>query len=151
MIDTPIETAILECTRRDDENPIKRYDRCEQARALTYFERVEHRLERLGYFNGSSKNGKDTGFVYFIITGTEECPQQVKIGFTRGEPYSRLKALQTGCPFPLTLYGFVLANEATEKRLHFTLAGDRLSGEWFEFTHSVAGCVHSTLLAEIIE
>ena len=76
--------------------------------------------------------GPDTGWVYFITLG--EPPIWVKIGFTKWEPASRMASLQTGCPYPMSLLGFVPGARGLERDLHDVLRNDRRQGEWFEFT-----------------
>lgn len=77
--------------------------------------------------------GEATGFVYFITIGSPY-PTHVKIGFTRKSPLARLAGLQTGCPFKMTLLGFIFGTEAYERELHDVLRDERLEGEWFEFS-----------------
>lgn len=68
------------------------------------------------------------GFIYFIGCGPLEA---VKIGFTKAHPNVRLKALQTGCPSPLTLLAFVPGRADEEAKLHATFEPLRIQGEWF--------------------
>lgn len=76
--------------------------------------------------------GPVTGSVYFITIG-EPYPTHVKIGFTRGNPRQRLKDLQTGCPFPLSMHGHVPGCMDMEAELHRVLHEYRCMGEWFAF------------------
>ena len=77
--------------------------------------------------------GRATGFVYFATIGMER-PTHVKVGFTAGDPWKRVAALQTGCPFPLALVHVIPGNPELETALHYSLHEDRVSGEWFELT-----------------
>jgi hypothetical protein len=57
-----------------------------------------------------------------------------KIGFTAGVVFDRIKALQTGCPFPLSIHSVIESDAAQslERLLHKELAPARVSGEWFD-------------------
>jgi hypothetical protein len=68
-------------------------------------------------------------YVYFIAC-TETL--RVKIGFTSGSPYVRLKALQTGAPADLVLMACVPGTVETEQHYHRKYAAQRVRGEWFE-------------------
>ncbi len=73
------------------------------------------------------------GQVYFIIAlGREK--SLVKIGFTNGNPVSRLKALQTGSPSELMLIATITGGVDLERALHATFAVVHERGEWFHFT-----------------
>lgn len=65
--------------------------------------------------------------VYFISDGTA-----VKVGTTRRDIESRLRALQTGNPRTLRLLAAIPGGEVVEKRIHTALDAHRLSGEWFD-------------------
>ena len=69
-----------------------------------------------------------TGFIYFIralVSG------RTKIGFTTGDPYARLAALQTGNHEELKLFATLIGTERLERRLHDRFAALRENGEWF--------------------
>lgn len=55
----------------------------------------------------------------------------VKIGYTSGPVFVRLKEMQTGSPVPLTVLGVVDGDVRAERRLHARFATSRLHGEWF--------------------
>lgn len=74
------------------------------------------------------------GFVYFIACDPLDA---VKIGYTRGDPAGRLRALQTGCPSPLRLIDFAPSNEDEERRLHRAFAPLHIHGEWFRHDHKL--------------
>lgn len=69
------------------------------------------------------------GYVYFIA-----CVEtmRVKIGFTKGNPIARLKALQTGSASTLVLMACHPGSLETERDLHNRFAAHRVHGEWFE-------------------
>ncbi len=67
--------------------------------------------------------------VYFIGSHAARC---VKIGVTQGMAKSRLRTLQTGCPFRLELFGFAEGDVGLERKLHRTFDPVWLHGEWFE-------------------
>lgn len=73
------------------------------------------------------------GYVYIIKCGEQEI---YKIGITRLNPQSRLAALQTGNPYPLTMLWFspVINAERVEAVLHNLLSHDRMMGEWFKIS-----------------
>jgi Meiotically up-regulated gene 113 len=73
------------------------------------------------------KNTTPRGFVYLIqVDGSE----RVKIGFSLS-PETRLKQLQTGSPFPLSLVGQWPGTPADERRIHRLFADCRSHLEWF--------------------
>lgn len=71
-----------------------------------------------------------SGFVYFI-GASDTSETWIKIGFTAGNVYSRCGALQTGCPFPLSVLAFAPGSPDDEKFLHERFAAFRGYGEWF--------------------
>lgn len=79
-----------------------------------------------------------SGFVYLIGNYDFDL---VKIGYTAKHPSSRLKALQTGCPVPLSILGFMEGDPELEAKLHRTFAPLRLHGEWFRMEGKLVGFV----------
>lgn len=83
------------------------------------------------------------GYVYFIAP--EAClwrpdgneGRRVKIGFTSGEPDSRLRTLRTGSPLTLVLWAYVRGTPELEAALHETFAPLRCHGEWFVADHKL--------------
>lgn len=67
-----------------------------------------------------------TEYVYFLRAG-----EFIKIGKSSGHPGSRIAALQTGCPFPITLAAWEFGGLEREAELHRRFAGLRRHGEWF--------------------
>ncbi|WP_437309943.1 GIY-YIG nuclease family protein [Sorangium sp. So ce388] len=66
--------------------------------------------------------------IYFI----QEAPDgAIKIGYTGGDPFARLSALQTGNSKPLKLLAFAPGSSQHERGLHERFADLRLHGEWF--------------------
>jgi hypothetical protein len=88
--------------------------------------------------------GLGEGFVYFAYIG-ETAPVYIKIGFSRYDPHKRLKNLQTGCPFPIKLLGFVIGRMVQEEELHDVLKDYRIQGEWFDYSDYVERIVRSQL------
>lgn len=74
------------------------------------------------------------GWVYFIGPVDAET---VKIGWTKDDPYRRLKALQTGNGSTLHLYGAIPGTRRDEKALHVSLSHLHLRGEWFAFSEEI--------------
>ena len=85
------------------------------------------------------------GFVYFAVIG-EPYITHVKVGFTTSDPEKRVKSLQTGCPFPIKLLGYVFGSLEREHELHDVFASDRLSGEWFAYSERVAEIIDLQLV-----
>ena len=69
-----------------------------------------------------------SSFVYFLRAG-----EFIKIGRTTDWPHKRISELQTGCPYPITLAGFLDGDAKEESRLHkkFSALRARDGGEWF--------------------
>lgn len=64
----------------------------------------------------------------------------VKIG-TSFDPPSRIKQLQTGCPYPLRMEyisDFHCEAEMVEQMVHYALRERRMCGEWFSISTSEA-------------
>ena len=60
-----------------------------------------------------------------------------KIGFTAGKLAARIKALQTGCPYPINPVAAFHGTETDQKRLHLMYENYRVIGEWFEFVADI--------------
>lgn len=69
-----------------------------------------------------------SGFVYFIRAVDSG---RVKIGFTIGNPWDRLDALQTGNHEPLRLHASIQGSPKKERALHERFHHIRERGEWF--------------------
>lgn len=70
------------------------------------------------------------GKIYFL----ENTRRHIKIGWTGGDVYKRIAALQTGESEPLRLIGWMFGTEDQEKVLHVRFAAYRTYGggeEWF--------------------
>ena len=76
------------------------------------------------------------GRIYYIAATEGEVPR-VKIGFTSGSPYARLRTLQTGSPCPLVLVAVHDGTLEDEKRLHAEFSESRVHGEWFDMTEEL--------------
>ena len=91
-----------------------------------------------------SESNKAGGTIYAIgAVGTS----LVKIGSTRSSVTRRLRALQTGQPFPLQLLATVPVGsdvQRIEKQVHAFLEAARRRGEWFDFP------MNSTMLEKLI-
>ena len=66
-----------------------------------------------------------------------EDTKRYKIGTTKNGVESRLKELQTGCPFKLRPVKSVVGNMNQESKLHHKFKEYRKQGEWFEFNGHV--------------
>lgn len=94
--------------------------------------RVAYRESTLERFDEWADEARDsaTGFVYFVQGG-----KYVKIGYTQNESVdSRIRSLQTGCPFQLRLLAVYPGNEKFERRLHRMFGPWRMQGEWFRLS-----------------
>lgn len=68
----------------------------------------------------------DKGRVYVI-----GCQVGCKIGWTSKDPAERVRALQTGNPYPLHLVGSVEGTVEMERDAHARFEDYRMAGEWF--------------------
>ena len=77
--------------------------------------------------------------VYFFATDFN----RVKIGYCKGNLYSRKRQIQNGCPDPIQLLGVILCEDETDMRrreteLHIQFQEYNTVGEWFRFTSELA-------------
>ena len=74
-----------------------------------------------------------------------------KIGFTRGSARSRLEAIRTGSPYPLSVALEIECErpERAEKKAHAALSAKRLSGEWFDVSVEEAMAVVRQVVSEV--
>lgn len=94
--------------------------------------------------------GPAEGLVYFIgidHPSDEHCTH-IKIGFTTGNPYARMKSLQTGCPHKMDMIGYIFGNLELERKLHARFADIGTSGEWFEYSDYVASTIDHIMHSE---
>ncbi len=89
--------------------------------------------------------GVAEGFVYFISIG-DPYVTHVKVGFTAGDPYKRMAALQTGCPYRLNIFGYVLGTRAMERELHCVFETARAEGEWFAMNDHIGSVIYGLLV-----
>lgn len=78
-------------------------------------------------------------YVYFLRTTGK--PRRIKIG-KANNPIERVKTLQTGCPYPITIEGAIKCDSEShalriERSLHEFFADKRKTGEWFHCTDYV--------------
>ena len=93
--------------------------------------------------------GPAEGFVYFAAIGDPQ-PVYLKVGFSRFDPRQRVRGLQTGCPFPIRLLGFVMGCRAQEAEIHDVFCQYHVRGEWFDFTDYVESIVRDVLDSEFV-
>lgn len=72
-------------------------------------------------------------FIYFLAAGPF-----VKIGKSTGSPSARIRELQTGCPYPITLVAHAIGGLREEFALHKRFAAYREHGEWFRHEGELA-------------
>lgn len=70
-----------------------------------------------------------------------------KIGYSKN-PVSRLKSLQTGCPYKLQFLLIINGNRTTEKQLHRKYRRYKSNGEWFHFREELKRSVEEIALTE---
>ena len=89
---------------------------------------------------------KTTGYVYFIGNFDSGF---VKIGMTNADNgvLDRMKSIQTGCPFDLSLLATIkctiVSPYRVEKDLHRAFSLFRKAGEWFALTKAMKVCLES--------
>ena len=88
------------------------------------------------------------GLIYYI--GSPEM-RRIKIGYTSGCPFKRLRALQTGSPCDLTL---MIAHPGTiddEKSLHLEFDQFSVRGEWFDMSPELVFHVFTAVIGRFRE
>lgn len=80
---------------------------------------------------GAFAKERHVGFVYFI-TSNDVPNFPIKIGYARNAADVRLKALQVGSPYLLSILATVKGSRGTESRLHREFGHLRMRGEWFQ-------------------
>lgn len=70
----------------------------------------------------------EDGFVYFVAA--ENGP--VKIGWTGKDAEARVRDLQVGNPYPLTLAALTTGGRRWEEEFHRWFQPWRMNGEWFD-------------------
>ena len=74
-----------------------------------------------------------------------------KIGYTAGKVESRVKGLQTGCPYKISIIRELTGDQAKEKRLHNIFSEFRKEGEWFEFNKETLDEVEKEMFSTTAE
>jgi hypothetical protein len=91
---------------------------------------IEHDVAVHGMYLGATASAArrkriKTGFVYFLTAAG-----RIKIGYAV-DVAARVRELQIGCPFPMTLLGVISGAISLEKRWHRAFAAVHTQGEWF--------------------
>jgi hypothetical protein len=68
------------------------------------------------------------------IFKTDSTPSYIKIGYSKHSPLNRLKSLQTGCPFVISLLCLKNGTEVVERLLHGHLKEFKIRSEWFIYS-----------------
>jgi hypothetical protein len=71
--------------------------------------------------------------IYLIVNKEENI---CKIGYS-DNPNARLKTLQTGCPYPLSIYAIIEGDVKKEKLIHKMFSLSRTHNEWFSYTDDI--------------
>jgi hypothetical protein len=96
-----------------------------------------------------SRRSQRSGYVYAIRA---KLSGAIKIGFTEGNPYYRLKQLQTGSSDRLEILAYVPGTMLDEATVHEAFSEFRMAGEWFRFEGPVREWVRQISRAmEIVE
>lgn len=82
--------------------------------------------------------------IYFIQSGQDGA---IKIGYTNGDPSSRLKALQTATPSELRLLHYIPGTLNFEASLHAKFNNESLGREWFRPSKELMDYIESQKLA----
>jgi hypothetical protein len=77
------------------------------------------------------QSGLSAGRVYFIeAVGAE----RIKIGWTAGDPRTRLDSIATGSPFPLRILAHLKGTQKIEQWMHRACKEAHAHNEWFRAT-----------------
>lgn len=79
--------------------------------------------------------------IYFV---REPATRTIKIGFAEN-PFRRFVALQTACPYELTLIGVIPGGRAGEAELHRRFKKYRVRGEWFRDAPELLSALYDLL------
>lgn len=75
-------------------------------------------------------------YTYFAMMICDDGPGPIKIGCAT-DVRARIALLQTGCPYPLWLMGYVHGGRDLEQQLHRKYADRRMRGEWFRWAEDL--------------
>lgn len=103
---------------------------------LDSFLRSPWAFRKLSRRPGIAKAGKDVGELYFI-SAKDDDQYPIKIGFSCGDVYMRLKNIQVGNPAALAVICTTECHHTLEQTLHAALKPYRLLGEWFRRSGAV--------------
>lgn len=83
-----------------------------------------------------------SSLVYFVqVTGGGP----IKIGYTEGDPRSRMVKIQCDCPWPVALIGAVAGDFEEEQAFHAKLKDFRIQGEWFHPHNAVIAAIETAV------
>lgn len=99
----------------------------------------ENKRERNLVIKQKLNNVTDSEFVYVIGNLTHNI---CKIGYSKN-PLSRIKEIQTGCPYKLQLFLVVGGNRTTESQLQKKYKRYKSNGEWFHYREELKHAVES--------
>lgn len=125
-------------------------DQTEGWRALNFVRGVAIGVNSYSDIYVETIYGPSTGLVYFVGIGAPYITH-VKIGYTRKNPYGRMRDLQTGCPFKMHMLGILFGTIDREQELHDVLKEYRKEGEWFEYSEYVQQIIKRELNFEGID
>lgn len=81
------------------------------------------------FLNNDKDLKSESGYVYVIGNRTMKI---CKIGFSIN-PCKRIKAIQTGCPYPVEIIALFEGDIKTERKLHKRYVKFKTNGEWFVY------------------
>ena len=97
-----------------------------------YFNEIYHKRNKINQEIEISKKDNES-YIYFFIN---EKYRFCKIGYSIN-PSERLKSVQTGCPFELTIAGIIKGDFYKEKSFYEMFSKCRTYGEWFKISGSL--------------
>jgi hypothetical protein len=88
------------------------------------------------------------GYVYCVSVHD----RYYKIGITSGDPFSRMRGLQVGCPYEISFVWcvFVANPNKVEKIIHTKYEQKRKRGEWFELSSDEVRQINKICLSYLV-
>lgn len=108
----------------------KKIKHCKNKPLEYTYRRVFKSDPTIDYLEDKRINREEGRFGQVYLMGNREYGL-VKIGFSNN-PEQRLKELQTGCPFPISIFTSFKGSLKREKQLHHQYKDLRVNGEWFK-------------------
>lgn len=84
--------------------------------------------------------------IYVIQAGLQNA---FKVGYCKKDANKRVKELQTGCPYKLSLLLTFHGSMSDEKRLHLEMFRSRLIGEWFRWNSVLERYLETPIIDDV--